>query len=77
MPYCERCHNEGMYLEEDTAKFCSCSAGQERKKAWDNYNRGQKFSIAEDDRKEPDRIKEKKDYKEAAAGDKEEDDVPF
>jgi len=77
MPYCERCHNEGIYLEKDTAKFCSCFAGQERKRAWNNYNKGQKFSAAEDDKIWPDRVKGNKNFKEAAAGDKEDDDVPF
>ena len=38
MIYCETCHGEGIYLEEDTARFCSCRAGQEAKKNWESYN---------------------------------------
>jgi hypothetical protein len=76
MIYCETCHNEGIYLEEDTARFCSCPAGQEAKKNWENYNERMKAEAMKY-RKKKKRILE--DYKSKAAGNINGDDfdVPF
>jgi len=78
MPYCERCHNEGMYLEDEGSSlflgiFCSCQIGQERKKNWEAYNEKMKAEAMRYRRKKRRIIK---DYRAAAAGE-DDNNVPF
>ena len=75
MPYCEHCQNEGMYIEEETARFCSCPAGHEAKKNWEAYNERVKAEAMRYRRKKRHMIKN---YRTAVAGEKENgNEVPF
>ena len=77
---CEKCHGEGAYLDmaesfHGVLRFCSCSEGERRRRDWESYNERVKAEAMRYRKKKRRIIK---DYRAAAAGEKEDgNEVPF
>lgn len=78
--FCEMCKGKGVYFENNGAqgilRFCSCRAGERRRRDWEAYDERVKV---EAERRRRRTKKKMEDFKAMAAGDREpgDDDVPF